>query len=111
MPSWVGLVTAVGGLLPLAIFVAGLKRQRQLLEEGWPANARVTRVTRTQQKGNVYRVEYEFQTMNGDAATGKAQMTRDIPSEGSNITVLYIQDRPKRSAPYPMTLVKVRNEY
>ena len=111
VPSWVPLVSAIGPLLPVVLLAVGITRQKQLLAEGWPANARVTRVARTQQKGNVYQVEYEFQTMNGEAATGRAQMCRHIPLEGSNLTVLYLQDRPKRNAPYPMGLVKVRSEY
>ncbi len=68
-------------------------------------------MTRIRQRGIYYWVNYEFQTMNGEARTGWTQMNRDIPTEGAQITVLYMQDRPQRSAPYPMTLVKVRDQY
>ncbi len=108
MPWWVGPVTGTAMLLAPVLLMWKLRRQRRLLEEGWPVQARITRVTRIQQKGAVsYRVDYSFQTANGEAMTGRSQVNERVPMEGSDATVLYLPDNARRNALYPLCMVRV----
>ena len=108
MPWWTGPLTGTAMLLAPVLLMWNLRRQRRLLEEGWPTNATVTRVVRVQQKGAVtYRVDYTFQTANGESVIGRSQVREIVPIEGSEATVLYLPDNARRNAVYPLCLVRV----
>jgi hypothetical protein len=92
----------MGGLLPLTV-----RRQRHLLADGRPAPAVVTRYSRLQtEHGAQNIVYYEFALLGGGTCKGRASTNRRLPV-GSAICVLYDPDNPRRSAPYPMCLVKL----
>lgn len=109
MPRWVGPLTGTAMLIAPVLLMWNLRRQRRLLEQGWPTKATVTRVRRIQQQKGppTYRVYYAFQTMNGDAMTGRSQVRNNVPAEGSEVTLLYLPDNAKRNALYPLCLVRV----
>ena len=108
MPAWVGPVTAAAMLIAPVLLMWNLRRQRRLLEEGWPTKATITRVTRIQQKGGAsYRVNYVFESANGESETGRSQVSQQPPAEGSECTVLYLPDNARRNALYPLCMVRI----
>ena len=103
MPNWVPFLVS-GELAVIAVVLAMLlRRQVRLLTEGRPAPGIVTGHRRTR-NGTVIR--YEFQLLNGATAKGRGQSRRP-PGIGSPVCVLYDPENPRRSAPYPLTLVKL----
>jgi hypothetical protein len=109
VPWWAGPLTGTAMLIAPILLVWNLRRQRRLLEEGWPAKATITRVTRVRQQkgGATYRIDYAFDTMNGDPATGRSQARENVPNEGSQATVLYVPENARRNALYPLCMVRV----
>ena len=103
LPMLLGTIgVGMGGLLPLTV-----RRQRHLLADGRPAPAVVTRYSRLQtEHGAQNIVYYEFALLGGGTCKGRASTNRRLPV-GSAICVLYDPDNPRRSAPYPMCLVKL----
>jgi len=107
LPAWlpylVGTILASGGLLGVWV----LMRQRTLLMEGRAAPGVVTAVvTRKTQHGSQRSIRYTFPLMSGAIATGKSDATRKPPAVGSVLCVVYLPDEPRRSAPYPLPLVR-----
>ena len=105
VPYVIGGLIAMGGLL----CAAGLRRQRRLLMEGRPAPAVVTNVAKHHSThGATHRVmTYEFPLLGGGVATGKAHAINKSTDVGATICIVYDPDVPKRSRPYPFSLVKV----
>jgi len=108
-PAWVqfvvGIPLIVGGLLlPLQI-----RRQKRLLSEGKPAPAVITKNRRVYyQHGARQNITlYEFVLPDGSVRKGRGCASRQLGPSGAGICVLYDPDNPRRSAPYPMKLVKV----
>jgi hypothetical protein len=101
----------VGGLLAIAAFLsaAGVRRQRRLLMEGRAAPAVVTEVRKHHSgHGASHRVmSYEFPLLGGGLATGKAYAISKSTEVGATICVVYDPDVPRRSRPYPLSMVKV----
>jgi hypothetical protein len=107
VPFWAGPVVA----LSLALFALApwytLRWQRMLLTEGRGALAQVTRSKKVRsQHGPHYVVSYEFRLLSGSVRSGRYSSTKSPPPDGATICVLYDPDRPNRSAPYPLTLVR-----
>jgi Protein of unknown function (DUF3592) len=99
---FVGLfLSSIGALLTFP-----LRQQRRLLREGRAAPAIVTGYSRVK-NGRLLR--YQFPLLNGSVIRAKGAATRNYPETGSTICVLYDRDNPRRSAPYPLTLVNVAN--
>jgi len=44
--------------------------------------------------------------MSGVIATGKSDTSRKPPAVGTVLCVVYLPDEPRRSAPYPLALVR-----
>ena len=85
-----------------------VRREWQLVANGRPAPAVVTRLRRRRtQHGAQNIVHYEFPLIGGGACQGHYNIARKSMPEGSVICVLYDPDNPRRSAPYPMCLVKL----
>jgi hypothetical protein len=110
LPVWFPILlgaigVAIAGLPPLQV-----RRQRHLLADGRPAPAVVTRYRRvyTNHGASQTWMYYEFPLLGGGTCKGRASTNRRQP-EGSVICVLYDPDNPRRSAPYPMRLVKLEN--
>ena len=109
MPNWPPLVLVVTAI-PCAGFVfLKLRKERRLLEGGRPAPALVTRLRKwhAHQGGTQYTVHYEFALPDGGVCKGKAGGQSKPMPEGSVVCILYDPDDPRRSAPYPMCLVKL----
>jgi len=106
MPGWVPWLAGVALALVGTFVLTGVRRQKQLLSEGFPAPGTVTRYSRTQHgQRNVY---YEFRLSSGEKVRGKTGPVREVPDLGSTLTVLYLQDSPRRNSAYPMQMVKLR---
>jgi hypothetical protein len=99
-PLMFGFMAVLGARLPFK-----LRRQRRLLESGRPAPAVVTRLKKMREEGQ-YTVYYEFPLLDGARCQGHSRFRRETP-EGSAICILYDPDDPSRSAPYPLSLVKL----
>ena len=103
MPNWLPYLLS-GALAAIAFgCTIPLRIQMRLLTEGRPAPGIVTGLRRTKE-GTVIR--YEFQLLNGATAKGRGQSRRP-PAIGSPVCVLYDPENPRRSAPYPLSLVKL----
>jgi hypothetical protein len=103
MPVWipylVGAVLAAFG----CICAFSMLGQRRLVEDGRPAPAVVTKLTKTQH-GKV--THYEFALLSGAVVKGKNGPSHHPPAVDSTICVLYDPFNPRRNAPYPLSLVR-----
>ena len=108
MPAWLPFVVA--GILAIAggLALVLIDRQRRLLMGGRAAPATVTRhaLQRTRHGGRQPSITYTFQLLSGATAEGTSGPSTKVPAIGSVICVLYDPDRPGRSAPYPLPLVR-----
>ena len=95
----------VGGLGCILL----LRQQRQLLRDGRAAPAIVVKRAKhqTQHGGSVVTINYEFPLLSGATARGRTQMGRNAPAVGAVLCIVYDTDRPRRSTPYPMKLVRL----
>ena len=98
--------------LPLVIGLVcwlTLQYQRGLLSNGHAAIAVVKSVTkrRGQHGESIKTVRYEFPLPSGAAQTGSFQTQRSVPDVGSSIAVVYDAEHPRRSRPYPLSLVRL----
>ena len=108
MPLWLqSVVAAAIGTFGVACLL-WLRVQRRLLMDGRAAPAIVTRhiSTHTSHGGSHRFIVYEFPLPSGATASGKASTSRKPPAIGSVICVLYDPERPRRSQPYPLQLVR-----
>ena len=105
LPVLLGLLTAASGVLPLG----AIQMQRRLLAEGRIARATVTKITKahTSHGGSYRKVVFTYPTLSGSTIVAKASTSRKAPDVGTAIWVVYDPDNPKRSAMYPLQLVKV----
>lgn len=87
----------------------GLQYQRRLLSEGRAAIAVIKSVKkyRGQHGESIRRLKYEFPLMSGTLQTGTIQTHSKTPDVGNSIAVLYDDEHPKRSRPYPLSLVRL----
>jgi hypothetical protein len=103
MPAGMPYVASAGVALLGVLLLVPIHGERRLLIEGRAARARVTRHRKTQH-GAMY--EYEFAVLSGGRRTGLGRsVTRALPPIGAEIPVIYDNDEPKRSAPYPFLFV------
>lgn len=100
------LATAL--LLPAAAGCAwSVRRQWILLSEGRATQARITGHKKVHSdKHRMYRVSYEFQTINGARQTSRYDVGKTPPPIGSIVPIVYHREKPEWSAPYPLTLVR-----
>ena len=97
-----GFMAALGAGPPFK-----LRRERRLLENGRPAPALVTRLRKRRCTQPGYTLYYEFALLEGGVCQGRCRVDRKPMPEGSVICILYDPDDPCRSAPYPLSLVKL----
>ncbi|TAK19128.1 MAG: hypothetical protein EPO35_00540 [Acidobacteria bacterium] len=109
LPSALPYIVSPLPLVPGLLCWLGLRYQRRLLSEGRAAMAIVTKVTkhRTQHGGSYRHVRYEFPLLSGAVQTGSVQTSAAAPEVGSTIAVVYDAERPRRSRPYPLSLVRL----
>jgi hypothetical protein len=109
VPSWLPVVAGIFlAACGLGCFMA-VQWQRRLLAEGRIARATVTKITkRHTSHGGTYRsIAFTFPTLSGTTVAAKASTSHKAPDVGASVWVVYDPDNPKRSAIYPMQLVKV----
>jgi hypothetical protein len=95
-----------------ALICVVVERQKQLLANGRGAIARVTGSRRIPQPegGSVRRVRYEFTLLSGSVCQGKFDTHGKAPAVNSEIVVIYDPDHPKKSARYPLRLLRLGRE-
>lgn len=103
MPVFVAYLVAGALALTAGFVLLPLRRQRSLLSEGRAAPARVTRHAKNQH-GTSF--DFEFASLSGAKVKGKGGPRSKPPAIGSTICVVYEPDNPRRSAPYPFSLVE-----
>ena len=97
---------------PFALLMAGLavlmvspvRRQASLLANGRPAPGRATGGKRGNNNHTV--LTYEFRQLSGAIAKGSS-VSRRPPAAGTPLVIVYDPERPRRSAIYPMSLVRL----
>jgi hypothetical protein len=104
LPRWLGVL--VGGMAGIAAVLSALpiRSQRRLL-----ANGRVTRgsVTKHAKTSHGATVHYDFVLRNGARAKGHRPAGKKPAPIGSSVCVIYDSENPRRSALYPLSLVKL----
>jgi hypothetical protein len=85
--------------------------ERRLLEYGRATAAVVTgHHTQRSSHGTHRSISYRFPLLSGANATGKSSTTRKAPAVGATIPLLYDPERPTRSRPYPLALVRLARD-
>jgi len=102
MPAFVASLTAGALALTAGCVLLPLRTQRRLLALGRPAPARVTRHAKDQH-GTSF--DFEFGVLSGAKVKGKGGPRSKPPAIGATICIVYEPDNPRRSAPYPFSLV------
>jgi hypothetical protein len=101
-----GGTAAALGALPLLTVL----RRRRLLAHGQASAAVVTGWTMAAAgRRPRFRGYYEYPLPDGGARAGTYDAGGDQPVSGSAICILYDPENPRRSAPYPLSLVKLAN--
>jgi hypothetical protein len=103
MPLWVPYLVAGGLALGACLVTLPLAAQRLLLAEGRPAPAIVTRHEKGKH-GPI--VHFVFQLLSGTTLEGKTGPWKKPPALDSVLCVLYLPDRARRNAVYPLSLVR-----
>jgi Protein of unknown function (DUF3592) len=107
-PVWLAIFVGAVSVAVSLVLPFKVQRERRLLADGRPAPALVTRLRkRRTQHGPRNIIYYEFPLLGRGTAKGRSNVRRKTIPEGSVICVLYDPDNPRRSAPYPMCLVKL----
>jgi len=108
MPIWLPFFASTAVAVFGIVCVVWLTFEKRLVRDGRAAPAIVTKITthRTSHGGTHWHVHYEFRLLNGRLAAGKSHAWRKTPAVGSAICVVYDPDRPRRSLPYPVRLVR-----
>ena len=108
LPSWLGALLGVIGVVSACFILGAVRRQRYLLSGGRAAIARVTAARpKNGPRGHHYtELRFEFRLMNGAARTGKVRAGPTAPAVGMEFIVVYDPEQPNRVARYPLTLVR-----
>jgi len=111
LPLWLPYAVALALVGTSAGCLLPIRRSRWLLEEGRTAPALVTahKVTRDSHGARMgIQFTYRFVQLSGVAVEGRSGPGRHPPEIGSTICVLYDPENPRRNAPYPLSLVRLR---
>jgi hypothetical protein len=112
LPIAVPIVAIVAAFASAVAIAWGLNRSRELLEYGRVAPAVITDIQKysTGHGASGRVLKYEFPTASGALAKGKSSCDRKGVEIGSVLSIMYDPNQPRRSALYPMQLVKVSRE-
>ena len=104
LPIWLGVL--VGGMAGIAAVLSALpiRNQRRLLADGRATRGFVTKHTK---HGHGATIHYDFVLLNGATAQGHRPVGKKPAPIGSPVWVLYDSENPRRSALYPLSLVKL----
>jgi hypothetical protein len=93
--------------------VLHIRSQIRLLAEGRAAPGLVTKHSKAQHGSHGsdlgQKFYYDFPLLNGAIARGQAGPVKKPPAIGATVPVLYDPERPRRNAPYPLSLVTPAN--
>jgi hypothetical protein len=102
-PIFLGVILVACG----AVLFAMVLRDRNLLVNGRHAPAFVTSWGRASRASASYFAYYEFHLPDGTKCTGSFYAGKDQPTSGTVICILYLPERPRRNAKYPLSLAEV----
>jgi hypothetical protein len=102
------LIAPLPAVIGIAFFLA-IRYQRRMLSDGRAALAVIKTVTkrRGQHGESIKTMRYEFPLLNGSVQTGSFTTNGKALDVGTSIAVLYVDEYPRRSRPYPLSLVRV----
>lgn len=108
LPAWVPYFAGTPLVVFAIVCAVTVRRQRFLLSEGRPGPAVVTaaRKRHGSHGRSHHEMTYQFPLLGGGVATGRAQAP-GTTAVGATICVVYDPDDPRRSRPYPFSLVAV----
>ena len=108
-PVWPAYVIPAVAIFGVAVILAVIRRQRDLLIYGRSALATIRHVDKKRSDhGSYWRVEYEWRLLSG--ATRKAHYNhggKAHPAIGTTLPILYDRDNPRRQRRYPFPLVRL----
>ena len=107
VPLWAIPLIPASLLVAVAGIVRGLRRSWMLLSEGRAAQARVVNQKKVRRDNRTaYQITCEFRDLSGAIHTMRYDVMKAPPSLGSEMTVVYHRDDPRRHAVYPFRLVR-----
>ena len=109
-PRWPAFATPLGCMFVAGAVLVLIRRQSYLLTYGRPAMGVVSKVEKKKtDKGNYWRVHYEWTVLSGATRVGRYNHWRkNPPAVGTRLQIVYDRDTEK-SARYPLSLVAIRN--
>lgn len=108
--AWPAAVVPSGCAVAAIVLIAVVRRQANLLAYGRATLGTVTRIEKKRtDKGTLWMVHYDFQTMSGARRSGKYNHgKKNLPAIGAHIPILYDRDDTSRHAKFPMAFVTIR---
>ena len=107
MPLVAVVLVPIGLALGGVAMAMGLRRQWILMMEGRPALARITEYKKVHRdEHHAYSVRYQFKTLSGGTGTGSFEVGKNPPPVGTVVPIVYHRDNPRRTARYPLHLVR-----
>lgn len=107
VPVWTIAVVPPSLLFPAWLIGFLIRRQRWLASEGRVARGWITQTRRVHTGHHSgYKVYYQFTELSGATHPGRYDKNKRPLPVGSLLTVVYDPNNPRRSAPYPFSLVR-----
>jgi hypothetical protein len=108
--SWPATAVPVACGFTALVLIQLVRRQSNLLANGRPAMATVTKVEKKDTgEGTVWMVSYEWTTLSGATRKGKySHGKKHVPAVGALLPLVYDKDNSFRHSKYPMSLVTIR---
>ncbi|MDE3164957.1 MAG: DUF3592 domain-containing protein [Acidobacteriota bacterium] len=105
LPAWLAILIPAVLLGISGMFAWLIGRQWRLLSEGRPAPGVIVKARRSDRQ---VVLTYEFRLLSGAAQRGRSSTSgRKVPGEGAPVCVIYDPENPRRSALYPLSLVRI----
>lgn len=107
--GWPATAVPIACGVTALVLIQLVRRQSNLLANGRPALASVTKVQKkTSDKGTYWMVHYEWTTLSGATRKGKYNHgKKNVPAIGAMVPIVYDRDNSFRHSKYPMGFVKV----
>ena len=108
---WPATVVPIACGLTALVLIQLVRRQSNLLANGRPAIATVTKVEKKSgEEGTYWMVHYKWSTLSGATRTGKYHHgKKDVPAVGASIPIVYDRDNSFRHSKYPVSFVTLRS--
>ena len=107
--AWPATVVPAGCAVVAIVLIVCVRRQMNLLAYGRATMGTVTRIEKKKtDKGTIWMVHYDFQTMSGATRSGKySHGKKNLPAIGAQVPIVYDRDDASRHAKFPMTFVTI----